>query len=166
MTKKQENLDEEILKYRNPRSMGRLLSLWKRYFDDWANTRLEERGHGYFKMGYMPFIMNISADGSTNNEIAIKARVTKQAMSKVVKQLVAHGLIRSEKHGEDGRASLIFLTDEGKKFVIEAKKCVLELATEYHSVVGEEQYENMIDTLFKIVEYHEHKSLPGKSNDI
>jgi DNA-binding MarR family transcriptional regulator len=166
MAKKKINLDEELLKYRNPRNMGRLLNVWRRYFEDWAHTQLEKRGHGFFKIGYMPFIMNISPGGSTNNEIAAKGRVTKQAMSKVVKQLLAHGFIRNEKHGEDGRASLIFLTNEGKEFVIEAKKCVLELEKEYRGIVGDEEYEAMIDTLYKIVEYHEQKGFSGKNTDI
>ena len=70
-----------------PKNIGRLVNMWKRFFDDWAYEELNQLGYDYFKMAYMPFIMNISETGSTNNEIAIKAKVTKQAMSKVVVQL-------------------------------------------------------------------------------
>jgi DNA-binding MarR family transcriptional regulator len=162
MAKKHSDLDEEILKFHNPRNVGRLLRIWRRYFDDWANKKLDESGYGFFKMAYMPFIMNISPEGSTNNEIAVKARVSKQAMSKVVKQLVEHGLIRTEEHGQDARASIIFLTIKGKEFVIEVKKrCLMELDIEYRTIVGEKNYEIMLDSMLKIVEYHDQKEAAG-----
>ena len=65
------NKEEELaLLTQNPKHIGRLLNMWKRYFDDWANDNLFSNGYQYFKMAYMPFIMNISPEGSTNNEIA------------------------------------------------------------------------------------------------
>jgi len=109
-------------------------------------------------MGYMPFIMNISKNGSTNNDVATKAKVTKQAMSKVVKELLEHKLIKIEKHETDARASLIFLTEKGKKLIHDTKKCVRSLSIEYANLVGDKNYQIMIDSMFKIVKYHEVKT--------
>jgi DNA-binding MarR family transcriptional regulator len=139
-------------------NIGKLINMWKRFFDDWAHDALTERGYDYFKMGYMPFIMNISEEGSTNNEIACKARVTKQAMSKVVKELVGLGLIKSVKHQEDARASLLFLTPKGKKFLTEIKSCMVTLSEEYRQIIGSENFEIMTEGMFKIIEFHESKS--------
>lgn len=150
--------EEKILRMHNPKNVGRLLNMWKRYFDNWANEKLFEHGYSYFKMAYMPFIMNISDAGSTNNEIALKAKVTKQAMSKVVKELLQHGIIRVEKHADDKRASLIFLTSKGKKLVGDTKGCVLDLSDEYREIVGTANFDVMIECMYKILQYHEAKN--------
>lgn len=132
--------------------------MWKRFFDDWAHDELAAHGYDYFRMGYMPFIMNISEEGSTNNEIAAKAKVTKQAMSKVTKELMEHGLIRSEKHEEDGRSTIIYLTPKGKKLIVDTKRCVSALGEEYKEIVGDKNFQIMLDSMHKIVEYHESKT--------
>lgn len=142
----------------NEKNLGKLISMWKRFFDDWAYDELNAHGYAYFKMGFMPFIMNISENGSTNNEIALKAKVSKQAMSKVVKELLEHGLIRIERHDTDARASLIFLTEKGKKLIKDTKKCVSGLASEYAELLGDKNYQIMIDSMFKIVKHHESKT--------
>lgn len=136
-------------------NIGKLVNVWKRFFDDWAHQEFVKQGYPYFKMSYLPFIMNISTSGSTNNEIAQKAKVTKQAMSKVVKELTAHGLIRVEKHPTDARASMIFLTKEGEKFVSQSKFCVSGLQEEYKTIIGEEALNQMLESIHKIVQHHE-----------
>lgn len=150
--------EEKTLQMHNPKNIGRLLNMWKRYFDNWANEQLFEHGYSYFKMAYMPFIMNISNTGSTNNEIALKAKVTKQAMSKVVKELLQHGIIKIEKHADDKRASLIFLTPKGKKLVVDTKSCVIVLSEEYKEIVGTENFDIMIECMYKILQHHEAKN--------
>lgn len=141
-----------------PKNIGRLVNMWKRFFDDWAHEELNKLGYDYFKMAYMPFIMNISESGSTNNEIAIKAKVTKQAMSKVVKELLAFDLIKIQKHETDARAALIFLTQKGKDLIADTKKCVGKLSSEYIDIIGEKNYKVMIESMYKIVKHHELKT--------
>lgn len=140
------------------KNIGKLINTWKRFFDDWAYEQLNFHGYDYFKMGYMPFIMNISVNGSTNNDVAKKAKVTKQAMSKVVKELLEHELIKIEKHETDARVSLIFLTQKGINLINDTKKCVNSLGDEYAKLVGDKNYQIMIDSMFKIVKYHESKT--------
>lgn len=155
--KKLSKLDEELMHWMHKPNFGRAITKLKLHFENWAVKRLSEEGHGYFKMSQVPFLMNISLDGSTNQEIARKARLTKQAMSKVAKTLEEHGLIYTEKNDQDGRSALIFLTEKGKRFVIQTKKCVEELSQEYIELIGKRNYEIMIDGMFKIIHYHEEK---------
>lgn len=155
MSVKLTKLEEAELLTHNPKNIGRLLNMWKRYFDDWANEALFAHGYSYFKMAYMPFIMNISPTGSTNNEIAEKAKVSKQAMSKVVKELLEFGLIKVEKHSVDARVSHILLTAKGKHLVTDTKKYVLGLASDYEQLIGKKNYAIMIDSMHKIVSHHQ-----------
>jgi DNA-binding MarR family transcriptional regulator len=149
---------EEVSCSPNNKNVGKLVNRWKRFFDDWAYEALAAAGYDYFKMSYMAFIMNVAETGSSNTEIAAKAKVTKQAMSKVVKELEAKGLISTQKHETDARITVIFLTTKGKNFIADTKKCVNKLGEEYKELVGEKNFEVMVDCIFKINEYHETKT--------
>lgn len=137
------------------RSWGKLLAITKRYFDNWAIGELVAHGYNDFKMGYMPLLANIHPQGITNNELAKKAKVTKQAMSKVVKELVANNYIKTQTNGTDKRSAVIFLTPKGKKLVLAARYRVFELEKEYEQVIGKESLENIKEVLQKIIGYHE-----------
>ena len=152
-------LDKRLLDSQNikEKSWGKILTLLKRQFDAWAISELSELGYDGFKMGYMPLLMNIHPEGITNNELAKKARVTKQAMSKVVKELVQHGYIKTETLGTDKRSSIIHLTVKGKKLVLSARDRVFEVEKEYERLLGKNKYQELKELLLKILHYHDQK---------
>jgi len=162
MTKKEIDEALRIMVNESSRSWGRISYQAKRAFDEWALKELAQQGYPDFKMAYMPLLMNIGVDGNTNNEIAAKSRVTKQAMSKVVKELEDLELIKVSAHSTDKRSVMIFLTDKGKKMVYAAKTQVKVLTNEYKKIIGKKNYEIMIDSLSKIIAYHD--SPFGKSS--
>lgn len=150
------DLDKELksLLEKKHESWGKLMHLLKRSFDEWANMSLARKGYVHFKIGYMPFLMNIGVEGTTNTELAQKAKVTKQAMSKVVKELEEAGYIKSVINKNDRRSVMLELTDKGKKLVIEVRKCLDELLDEYKKLVGVERLKITMDVLWEIIEYH------------
>ena len=154
---KMSELDKQLLETyeQKQKSWGKLISHLKRQFDTWATAELENHGYSDFKMGYMPLLMNIHPEGITNNELAKKAKVTKQAMSKVVKELVEAGYIRTETHGQDKRSSIIYLTTKGKKLVLSARSKVFDLEKEYEAFVGKKKFEELKEWLTKIIDYHD-----------
>jgi DNA-binding MarR family transcriptional regulator len=103
-------------------------------------------------MGDMVLLVNISTEGIINNELAKKARITKQAMSKVVKNLEATGFIYTRKHETDNRATVIFLSDKGKQLVIDVSGAVQEITSFYTGIIGEKDAEQLRDILFRLVE--------------
>jgi DNA-binding MarR family transcriptional regulator len=139
-------------------SYGRLLKILRLHFDAWVTEQLTARHHFEFKLAHMPFIMNISVDGINNNELARRARVTKQAMSKVSKELQELGYIQVNEDPKDKRNTIYTLTDRGKRFVIEARLCVKDLMDEHRGVVGKAKYDNMIQVMAQLVEYHDKKA--------
>ena len=153
-------LDKQLLYLHNEKqkSWGKIISQLKRHFDHWAMTELAEHGYDDFKIGYMPLLMNIHPEGITNNELAKKARVTKQAMSKVVKELEEAGYIRTEIHGKDKRSSNIHLTTKGKRLVLSARSRISTIETEYESVIGKKKFDELKALLSKIIDYHDEKS--------
>jgi DNA-binding MarR family transcriptional regulator len=155
MTKKEIDDALRAMVNESTRSWGRMSYQVKKAFDEWAMKELAQQGYPDFKMAYMPLLMNIGVDGNTNKDIAAKSKVTKQAMSKVVKELQDLGLIEVSQHSIDKRSVMIFLTDKGKKMVYTAKIHVKALTNEYKKIIGEKNYEIMIDSLAKIIAYHD-----------
>jgi DNA-binding MarR family transcriptional regulator len=137
MNKKQEKIASVCSKS----NIGRLLAVHKRAFDEWAITKLTERGYPAFKVTYFAVLMNIDEQGKTNKEIATIAKVTKQAMSKIVRELVSMKLVRIDYHPHDNRSALLFLTEKGRKMVDESRQMVHQLETEYEKLIGKKAFE-------------------------
>lgn len=154
MSLDQQLRDTECLKNQ---SWGKILSYLKRQFDQWAAERLSQHGYKSFKIAYMPVLMNIKLEGTNNNELARNARVTKQAMSKVAKELNELGYIKSKVDPNDKRSMIFMLTDRGKKLVLEARLAVKDLMDEYREVFGHEEYDRTLQMLLKIIDYTDQK---------
>src|SRR5690349_23805618 len=101
--------------YIKTHSWGKIVTYLKRQFDQWATQKLSEQGYNDFKMAYMPVLMNIKPEGTNNNELAKLARVSKQAMSKVARELQDLGYIKTKSDANDKRITIFMLTERGKK---------------------------------------------------
>lgn len=119
-----------------------------------ASAKLDKMTPGDFNMTFMPYFMNIGVNGISNHDLVDKIMVTKQGVSKTVKELERLGLVYTGKSETDARSIMIFLTEEGKVL----SKAVTEMAEymteEYKKLVGAKKYEQFIDTLIKITEWH------------
>lgn len=139
-----------------PQMLIRMVNLIKKDMDNRLTEQLQQRGYADFKMGDMVLIANIAPEGIINNELAKKALITKQAMSKVVKNLEAAGYIETRKHESDNRAIMIFLSDKGKQLLIAATEGVQEMEQHYAYLIGQEDNKHLKELLMKLV----HKVYP------
>jgi DNA-binding MarR family transcriptional regulator len=147
------SLDEQLEQYlaQRQRSLIRLLGLLKKDMDFKITEKLQQKGYNNFKLGDLVLIVNIQPEGIINNELAKRARITKQAMSKVVKNLEAGGYILTRKHANDNRSAVIFLTDNGKRLLISAAESFLEIQDEYTDIIGQEDADSLKQILGKLV---------------
>lgn len=139
----------------------KLVYLLKRSIDDWSMKKLCRMNNPDFNNAHIPIFMSIGTEGITNNALAAKMNVTKQAASKIVKELEANNMVRSEKSPEDARAVMLYLTPEGEKFYHHLKSQVEHLENEYKKVVGVKNYEAAIDVMLKLVKFHEDYNCSG-----
>ncbi|MFY0253630.1 MarR family winged helix-turn-helix transcriptional regulator [Chitinophaga sp. 30R24] len=132
---------------KRPDSLARLINQFKKDIDLRISQKIQERGYKNFKLGDMVLLVYIDPHGTINNDLARKARISKQAMSKVVKSLEAENYIATRKHDTDNRASIIFLTEKGKAFMINVYEAVDEIHDFYASIIGNERFQQLRDTL-------------------
>jgi DNA-binding MarR family transcriptional regulator len=161
----QEQIQSELAAYMrtNDRNWARLMWAGKRLFERSIQQAMNASGIGPFKFSYIPFLASISLKSITNRELAQRAKVPKQAMSRTVKELEEQGLIRTEKNQKDGRSVKISLTIEGQKHLLTIKREQHRLMDEYKRVVGEEHFNIAVDVLRQIIAYHE--SLDQETDD-
>jgi DNA-binding MarR family transcriptional regulator len=147
------SLDEQLEQHlaQRQQSLIRMLGLLKKDMDCRIMQKLQQKGYNDFKLGDLVLIVNIEPQGIINNELAKKARITKQAMSKVVKNLEAGGFIRTCKHASDARAAVISLTGEGKKLIICAAESFEEIQQEYTHIIGQQDTDALKQILKKLV---------------
>jgi DNA-binding MarR family transcriptional regulator len=119
--------------------------------DGFIEPRLQALGYRDFKMSYLMFLANIDEKGTTNNELAKRACVTKQMMSKIVGLLESEGYIYTQKNPNDSRSSMIFLNERGKDLFVALKDCMQESRDRFDAIVGHDRMEQVVDTLVLLV---------------
>jgi DNA-binding MarR family transcriptional regulator len=153
-------LDEELLATEGikARSWGKILNHLKREFDAWAMREFRKKGHEDVKIAHVPVLMNIDVDGTTNNELAKRTKVSKQAMSKVIRELQVMGYIKATEYKDDKRSVTLTLTEKGKKLVLNSRKRMMDFHQELNELLGEKKFIAMTDQLLQIIKHLESKS--------
>jgi len=123
--------------------------------DEWNEKKLCRLHHLGFNYAQLPLFMSIGKAGISNNELAEKLNVTKQATSKIIKELEVINMVRSEKSRSDARAVMLFLTEDGEKYYQYVKTQIYELEEQYKKLVGAKNYEIAVDVMLKLIEFHE-----------
>ncbi|MFM7020230.1 MAG: MarR family winged helix-turn-helix transcriptional regulator [Aquirufa sp.] len=126
---------------------------------------LNELGYHDFKVGHVMVMMNLKPDGTTAAEIAKKVRVSKQAMSKLVQDLIEKGYLQSIKHPIDQRATLIQLTSTGADFLQALHDCRHKVEEEIAQVIGDEKLQNLHSILGELMVYFDSDVSMDQEND-
>jgi len=156
----QEKIDQQLrtLESLKDKNWQRLIFVLRRHLDMWAHRNVRPNW-GQMKLSYMPVIFNISVDGSTASEIAKKSMVTKQAMSRTIKELESNGMIVGNKDKSDRRIERLELTSVGKQLILDANLDQLKMVEIYRELVGEKDLDIAVNVLNKIISYHENLDL-------
>jgi DNA-binding MarR family transcriptional regulator len=133
----------------------KLVYILKRFIDDWSVRKMCRLNQPGFNSAHLPLFMSIGTTGISNNELASKLSVTKQATSKTVKELEALNMVKSQKSPDDARVVMLYLTPEGEKFYHHIKAQMMTLEDEYKKEVGAKNYEIAIDVMLKLIKFHE-----------
>jgi len=137
----------------------RLIFNLRKHLDIWAHENVDP-GWIKMKLSYFPVLCNIAVDGNTPSEISEKSMITKQNVSRTLKELNMHGMVTTVANQDDKRSDIVVLTESGKQTVYEANLNVFKLNDTYAKLVGSKELEITLDAINKIISYH--KSLKSK----
>ncbi|TCD05891.1 MarR family transcriptional regulator [Pedobacter frigidisoli] len=132
------------------RLIFRLMDMLKKQMEKLATVQLAKLISPDFNLTYVPYFMSIGETGISNHELLEKIMVTKQGVSKIVKELERLELIYSVKSKQDARSIMIYLTKKGHILNIAIKKMAATTTAEYSNLLGAKKYEQLLDSLVKI----------------
>lgn len=156
--------DFDQLRELRGRSFGRLIWRMKRYMDNFMEPRLHQMGFTDFKTSYLAFLANIEEKGITNNELAKRACVTKQMMSKTVSLLELEGYIYTQKSETDSRSNRIFMNERGFQLLYAVRDCMNEAHLKLSGIIGEERFDETLDSLRILADVLEKEEPDSKAN--
>jgi DNA-binding MarR family transcriptional regulator len=154
-------MNEELLvevakmKTNKARLMGKLLNRTYRYMSDLAGDFLKGIGYENFRVGHIVALVNIEVEGTSINKLAASAGMTKQGMSKLIKELQEQGFVIVEKDPSDARALIVEYTEKGLKAMIDWRNCTDYINQKFGEVLGENKLETLKDLLGELVHEYE-----------
>jgi len=131
---------------------GRLIYIIYRYVHEWASVRWKADGWENLQPDHLRLISIVGTDSVNNNELAKRARVSKQAMSKMVMQLEKFGFIDVNPDPKDSRAKVISVNNQGADFLQYFNSCGMVLVDDFAEIIGEKKTKQLIPLLSELAE--------------
>lgn len=108
--------------------LGFLLAKAAQRWNEHLAERFAAAGWGDVSPSYGSALVPLfDEDGLRMGELARRARLSKQAMTELVRRLERDGLVERRPDPSDGRASVIFLTERSRAFEPVATRTLAEL---------------------------------------
>lgn len=163
-----EGLLQEVATFKanKERLLGRLLNRTYRYMSDLAADYLKGIGYENFRVGHIVALVHIELEGTNINKLAAGAGMTKQGMSKLIKELETEGFVNIEKDKTDARALIVKHTEKGFQAMIDWKNCTQQINQKFSDILGEDKLELFKDMLVELVHDYEHKYLNTSRNEL
>ncbi len=127
--------------------IGQLLVHLTRLFQTELFARLVDAGLTDARISHTHVTAYIKADGSRLTDLADQARLTLPAVSEIVNDLEALGVVERRPDPTDGRAKLICLTDAGWDAIRTAQRIIRDIERDYAERIGPRRFEQAADTL-------------------
>jgi DNA-binding MarR family transcriptional regulator len=120
--------------------LGFLLAKASQRFNERLVERFAEEGFAEVRASWGSVLMPLfEQDGLRVGEIAARARLSKQSMTRLVAQCEAAGLVRRSRDADDGRAFRVELTRRGRRLRSVAERVLEELEDEVAALLGGRQ---------------------------
>jgi DNA-binding MarR family transcriptional regulator len=129
-------------------NIGFLLAKASQRFNDLLVQRFAERGFPEVRASYGSVLVPLfERDGLRLGELAAVSRLSKQAMTGLVKLCEQDGLVVRERDVDDGRAFRVSLSARGRRFQAVADDVLHELDEELARLLGTRKHDALVEAL-------------------
>jgi DNA-binding MarR family transcriptional regulator len=134
-------------------NVGFLLAKAAQRFNELLVERFAARGFGEVRPSYGSVMVPLfERDGLRLGELAAASRLSKQAMTGLVKRCEADGLVERERDPGDGRAFNVSLTARGRAFRAVAEQVLGELDAALVQSMGTRNRDALVRALKGVIE--------------
>lgn len=146
----QTKLESQIVSRK--RAITRNIYIANRFITEWAQVKWKEDGWDNIRPEHLRLISIISLEPVNINELSKRARVTKQAMSKMVNDLISKGFIAYETDPKDSRAKIVSITKEGVDFLEYFLGCAKLVQQRFEEIIGTKKTQQLTELLTELSE--------------
>lgn len=133
--------------------LGFLLAKATQRWNELLAERFAEAGFAEVRAAYGSVLVPLfEEDGLRIGELGRRARLSKQAMTEMIRRLERDGLVERRPDPQDGRASLIFLTARSRAFQPVAERVLGELGELAQAKLGAERVEQVRRALSSLLD--------------
>jgi DNA-binding MarR family transcriptional regulator len=132
--------------------IGLLLRLAAQQWGTDMDAALQVDGVTGLTPAHATVIPFVPAQGIQIGELARLAKVRKQSMAHSVELLTAAGYVTRRPDPNDGRASLIFLTDKGRALGPASRSAGKRVEEDWAAIVGRDNIEHLRHTLIRLLQ--------------
>jgi MarR family transcriptional regulator, organic hydroperoxide resistance regulator len=134
-------------------NIGFLLAKASQRFNDRLVERFAERGFPDVRASYGSVLVPLfERDGLRLGELAAVSRLSKQAMTGLVKLCEQDGLVVRERDVDDGRAFRVSLSARGHRFHVVADDVLHELDEELMRSLGTRKHDALVEALKGVID--------------
>lgn len=134
-------------------NLRQLLTRSTRGLNERVVDALREYGYADVRLAHGALLVNLELAGNTVTEVADRAQMPKQAMSKLAAELEEMGFITREPHPQDGRAWRLTFTRKGRLLLKRTVAIVRDFEREAAAVVGQRRYVEMCEALHALEDF-------------
>ena len=129
------------------KSIGVLLRAGASAVDVEVKAAMDERGFAEIQPGHQTVLRQLGEDGARPSELAAKAGITRQAVTKTLDDLERLGLVEREPDPADGRGVVVRYTPRGLAALKVARTRMNQLERQYASNIGADRWRTVRDAL-------------------
>jgi len=123
--------------------LGRMLLKLERKFTRQVLAKLAQDGLDDITLRHFVVIPFIDEKGIRAVEIARQVGISKQAVSKLVDELLQKGYVSLKADPNDGRASLVYMSAKGNEFLSRAIEHTKHVEASWQEAVGKKEFKVM-----------------------
>jgi DNA-binding MarR family transcriptional regulator len=112
--------------------------------------QLAARGHPRIGLRHLWVFQYPGPDGERPSVLAERARISRQAINKLVNELEAAGYLTRELDPVDGRATLVYLTRSGRQVIRDIRLIIASIEEEWERALGAPSYRQMRSALVEL----------------
>lgn len=128
--------------------LWRAADLWKREFD----AGMVAMGHAWFTQARAAIIPHVGRGGIRQAELAVRLRMTKQAVQQLVDELEADGIVTREQDPADARGRILVFTARGRRALADANVVKRRVEAAFRSKLGPQRFEALATSLRTLME--------------
>jgi MarR family transcriptional regulator for hemolysin len=134
-------------------NLGFLLAKASQCWNELLSERLAQAGFPEVRPAFGSVLVPLAEEDDLRmGELATRARLSKQAMTTLVRSVEEAGLVLRVRDPEDGRAARVRLTRRGREFRPVAEQVLRELGDLMAERLEEDELDRLVNALRKVVE--------------